>query len=229
MLKATLRNKTRVQGLNMSYENTIYPLQDKVLAAFEKAGRLYLTGGTALSRFYFNHRYSDDLDFFINDDPKFHEYLKVFEAAKLDGIEFKIRMNDERFARIIAGGVLKVEFVNDIPFYLGNPEKIKNAPYSKIDNLMNILSNKITAFRDRDEVKDIIDIREIANNIKPDWKVIFEAAESNAAGVFPPVIAEKMDKFDLDLLDTANWIKKPARQAFAADIQRIIGEILKIK
>ena len=215
----------------MSYENTIYPLQDKVLAAFEKAGTpFYLTGGTALSRFYFNHRYSDDLDFFINDDPKFHEYLKsLFEAAKRDGIEFKIRMNDERFARIIAGGVLKVEFVNDIPFYLGNPEKIKNAPYSKIDNLMNILSNKITAFRDRDEVKDIIDIREIANSIKPEWKVIFEAAESKAAGVFPPVIAEKMDKFDLDLLDTANWIKKPARQAFAADIQRIIGEMLKIK
>ena len=215
----------------MSYENTIYPLQDKVLAAFEKAGTpFYLTGGTALSRFYFNHRYSDDLDFFVNDDSKFHDYLnKVFEAIKRDGVEFVVKMNDERFARIIAGGVLKVEFVNDIPFYLGKPEKIKNAPYSKIDNLMNILSNKITAVKDRDEVKDIIDIREIANSIKPDWKVIFEAAGSKAAGVFPPIIAEKMDKFNPDLLDTANWIKKPAKTAFAADIQRIIGEILKVK
>jgi predicted nucleotidyltransferase component of viral defense system len=26
----------------------------------------YLTGGTALSRAYLNHRYSDDLDFFVN-------------------------------------------------------------------------------------------------------------------------------------------------------------------
>jgi len=26
----------------------------------------YLTGGTALSRGYFNHRYSDDLDLFVN-------------------------------------------------------------------------------------------------------------------------------------------------------------------
>lgn len=214
----------------MSYENTIYPLQDKVLAAFEKAATpFYLTGGTALSRFYFNHRYSDDLDFFVNDDVKFHDYLSmVFESIKRSGVEFDVKINDERFARIIAEGVLKVEFVNDVPFYLGEPVKIKNAVYSRIDNLMNILSNKITAFRDRDEVKDIIDIREIANGIKPDWKVIFEAAESKAAGVFPPIIAEKMDGFNLDLLDTANWIKKPDKAAFAADIQRIISEILKV-
>ncbi len=210
----------------MSYENTIYPLQDRILVAFEKAGTpFYLTGGTALSRFYFNHRYSDDLDFFVNDDPKFHEYLKnVFEAVKREGIEFVVKMN-----RIIVGDSLNVEFVNDIPFHLGETVKIKNAPYSRIDNLMNILANKITAFRDRGEVKDIIDIREIANSIKPDWKVIFEAAESKAAGIFPPMIAEKMDRFNLDLLDNVKWIKKPDKAVFARDIQRIISEMLMIK
>ncbi len=215
----------------MSYESIIYPLQNKVLKAFEKAGTpFYLTGGTAISRFYFSHRYSDDLDFFVNDDPKFHEYLKIiFEALKREGVEFAVKMNDERFARIIAEGVLKVEFVNDIPFYLGEPVKIKGAPYSRIDNLMNILSNKITAFKDRDEAKDITDIREIANNIKPDWKLIFEAADSKAAGVFPPVIAEKMDRFNLVLLDGIKWIKKPDKELFAQDIQKIIKDMLEVK
>jgi len=33
----------------------------------------YLTGGTALGRFYLNHRYSEDLDFFVNADPEFKE------------------------------------------------------------------------------------------------------------------------------------------------------------
>ncbi|MBN2754263.1 MAG: nucleotidyl transferase AbiEii/AbiGii toxin family protein [Candidatus Goldbacteria bacterium] len=215
----------------MSFESIVYPLQDKVLAVFEKAGTpFYLTGGTALSRFYFNHRYSDDLDFFVNDDPKFHEYLKIlFEALKREGVEFAVKMNDERFARIIAGEGLKVEFVNDIPFYFGEPVKIKGAPYSRIDNLINILSNKITAFKDRDEAKDIIDIREIANSIKPDWKLIFEAADSKAAGVFPPAIAEKMDEFNLDLLDNVKWIKKPDKTLFAQDIQKIIKDMLEVK
>ena len=40
------------------YNSCLYPLQDQVcqLVGF---GGLYLSGGTALSRMYFNHRYSD--------------------------------------------------------------------------------------------------------------------------------------------------------------------------
>ena len=213
----------------MSYENIIYPLQDKALAALEKAGTaFYLTGGTALSRYYFKHRYSDDLDFFVNDDVKFHKYLKaVYSSLKAAGFEIEQKMNDERFARIIVNKLLKIEFVNDIPFYLGEHVKIAGAPYSKIDNLPNILSNKITAFKDRDETKDMVDIREIAMSIKPDWKMIFEAAGSKAAGVFPPAIAEKMDMFDLENLNKINWIKKPDKDVFKRDLQQIIADMLK--
>ena len=94
---------------------------------------------------------------------------------------------------------------------------------------MEILSDKIIDFKNRDEAKDIIDIREIANSIKPDWKLIFEAADSKAAGVFPPVIAEKMDEFNLDLLDDIKWIKKPDKTIFARDIQKIIKDMLEVK
>ena len=214
----------------MSYESTIYPLQDKVLFALEKAGTaFYLTGGTALSRYYFNHRYSEDLDFFVNDNNKFGEYMiSVYSALKNAGISIAQKSDEERLKTIIAEEILKLEFVNDVPFYLGKYQKIKDAPFSKIDNLMNILSNKITAFRDRDEIKDLVDIREIAIHIKPDWKIIFEAADSKAAGVFPPVIAEKMDMFDIDDLDKINWRKKPDKTEFIKDIQEIIKEILKI-
>ena len=51
----------------MSYQNKFYFFQDQVLKAFESLELdFYLTGGTALSRCYLNHRYSDDLDFFVN-------------------------------------------------------------------------------------------------------------------------------------------------------------------
>jgi predicted nucleotidyltransferase component of viral defense system len=46
------------------YFDTLYPLQDAVIAVL--AGletEFYLTGGTAASRLYLQHRFSDDLDF----------------------------------------------------------------------------------------------------------------------------------------------------------------------
>lgn len=54
------------------YLGQLYPLQDKFLRLLERqhAGQFYLTGGTALSRFYFQHRYSDDLDFFSRYEVK---------------------------------------------------------------------------------------------------------------------------------------------------------------
>ena len=46
-----------------------YTLQDKFLAQFfsdSLSSDFYLTGGTALARFYFHHRESVDLDLFTN-------------------------------------------------------------------------------------------------------------------------------------------------------------------
>jgi len=43
----------------------LYSLQDEVLSiVFEVENEFYLTGGTCLSRFFVEKRYSDDLDFF---------------------------------------------------------------------------------------------------------------------------------------------------------------------
>lgn len=54
------------------YFRVLYPLQDRVIGILSglETG-FYLTGGTAASRGYLNHRFSDDLDFFVNDDARF--------------------------------------------------------------------------------------------------------------------------------------------------------------
>ena len=45
----------------------LYPFQDQVLRIVSVADtQFHLTGGTALSRGYLQHRFSDDLDFFVN-------------------------------------------------------------------------------------------------------------------------------------------------------------------
>src|SRR6266542_603948 len=50
----------------------LYPMQDRALAriAALETG-FYLSGGTAASRGYLHHRFSDDLDLFVNDDDRF--------------------------------------------------------------------------------------------------------------------------------------------------------------
>ncbi|HHB77185.1 MAG TPA: hypothetical protein ENK84_11710 [Desulfobulbus sp.] len=45
----------------------LYLLQDEILRIiFQKDTEFYLTGGTCLNRFYFEKRYSNDLDLFTN-------------------------------------------------------------------------------------------------------------------------------------------------------------------
>ncbi|HEY6237392.1 MAG TPA: nucleotidyl transferase AbiEii/AbiGii toxin family protein [Candidatus Elarobacter sp.] len=45
------------------YEDTLYPLQDRILAVAATYGdALVLTGGTALARLHLHHRYSDDVE-----------------------------------------------------------------------------------------------------------------------------------------------------------------------
>ncbi|MDR0758720.1 MAG: nucleotidyl transferase AbiEii/AbiGii toxin family protein, partial [Treponema sp.] len=37
----------------------------------------FLTGGTALSRVYYRHRYSDDLDFFVNSSKEYDKQIEI--------------------------------------------------------------------------------------------------------------------------------------------------------
>lgn len=76
---------------NDYYQNILYPLQDKVLGIIGKLPvDFYLTGGTALSRAYLQHRYSDDLDFFVNNAPDFKkqvsDIIKVLEEFPVEKI-----------------------------------------------------------------------------------------------------------------------------------------------
>ena len=50
----------------------LYLLLDWVITQTRQVThKFYLTGGTALSRGYYEHRYSEDLDFCLNDAPDF--------------------------------------------------------------------------------------------------------------------------------------------------------------
>lgn len=142
----------------------LYQLQDKVLAAVAEMNTpFYLTGGTALGRFYLNHRYSEDLDFFVNGDAAYLDISKRVFNQMNDLFEVdKDAVLEEDFSRFFVreeNQTLKVECINDVPYRIGNP---KFSSCGAIDSVENILANKLSALLGRDEPKDMFDILHIA-------------------------------------------------------------------
>lgn len=103
------------------YFRVLYPLQDRVIGILSglETG-FYLTGGTAASRGYLNHRFSDDLDFFVNDDARFVLWAErlIQSLSRVPGWRLDVTLKEERFVRVgIRDGetLLKVEMINDVP------------------------------------------------------------------------------------------------------------------
>lgn len=211
------------------YQNTLYPLQDKVL---EIIGKLpvgfYLTGGTALSRAYLHHRYSDDLDFFVNDAPDFKSQVNsIIKALTDSGHPIDISVADDGFARIFVfdgDSSLKLDFVNDVPFRKGTP--IVTPLFVRTDNLNNILSNKVSALG-RYSTKDVVDIVYICETLKFNWENIVNDASEKDLWVNPVNVVEVLEQFPVEKLQEIGWmIEVPSFEWFNSRINQIIPDIL---
>lgn len=190
----------------------------------------YLTGGTALSRFYLNHRYSDDLDLFQNDSKTFQEDLDRILHTLGEQFEVSVTLRSKQFLRLtlLEGEVqFNMEFVNDVPFHVG---ELKSFPvFSRVDNVYNILSNKLTAIVDREEIKDIVDVVFVAKKYSVDWREIFHSAESKSAGVFPPSVAQRIGEYDLANLSFIKWVEDVKTEEFDTDRDAIVRQIIGIE
>lgn len=137
--------------------------QKILLEALQKSGlvsKFYWTGGTLLAVYYLQHRYSYDLDFFSEQPfsyqeliPFIHLVKKTFSITEIE--EHKIY---DRWEFIIPGKEkTRIEFV----YY--NHEKKRLRPLDRyleipIDSLEDIAANKVMAYFDRTEPKDLFDI-----------------------------------------------------------------------
>jgi hypothetical protein len=210
------------------YLNNLYPLQDKVLKLFSSNNiRHYLTGGTALSRVYFNHRYSDDLDFFLNSDHRFGvETDRAILLLKESFSQIAIDNRQVDFARIFIsenGSQLKLDFVNDVAFHSGDFES--SSVYHKVDNPLNILSNKIAALN-RQAAKDIADIFQICQHYFFTWPGIISDAAQKDSWVNEVDILTAIKTFNLEKLQTdVSWIKQPDPGFVSATVKKICFDI----
>jgi hypothetical protein len=211
------------------YQSTMYPLQDKVLKIVSQLPvEFYLTGGTALGRAFLNHRYSDDLDFFVNGIPDFKQQVNaVLNRLKVSGFKLETSVADEAFARVfIFEGecTLKVDFVNDVPFRSGKPSE--TSIFKRTDTILNILSNKVTALG-RYSPKDVVDIVFICGKIPFIWENIFNDASEKDIWVNPVNAAEILEQFPTEKLQEIAWINQiPSTKWFRARLIQIISDIL---
>lgn len=188
----------------------------------------YLTGGTALGREYLMHRYSDDLDFFINGSDKFKNQVEtIIRILTRPDLEFEILQAEEGFVRIIVHdnrGTLKIDYVNDVPFRSGVP--VSTTLYRLTDTPVNILSNKVTALP-RLEAKDVADIVYISKKYSFDWTEIISEAARKDMWVNPVEAARILDDFPVQKIDEINWASKiPDHQWFESQLRIIIKDIL---
>lgn len=121
--------------------------------------RFYFTGGTALSLFYLQHRYSDDLDLFSSE--KYNNQV-IFTLMKEWGRKHKFTFQS-RFAEVVY--IFNLVFPNrktlkvDFGYYpYKQMDKRKEVERFQIDSLLDIATNKLLSVNQRDDVKDFVDL-----------------------------------------------------------------------
>lgn len=165
----------------LSVENNIPIAQKEILKILiGKIDDFYLAGGTSLSLFYFNHRQSDDLDFFT----------KEFDVARVERIVDHLRQTTKKNITLIGENLskqtakilvynieldkdefLKVDFVEDVLPLIKGPQLFDGVNVLSIEDIylrkiyaVSGLSTKIDEIGrkqflgGRREAKDLFDI-----------------------------------------------------------------------
>jgi predicted nucleotidyltransferase component of viral defense system len=207
----------------------LYKFQNRFLKQWFTLGLpFYLTGGTALGRFYLNHRYSDDLDFFVNASSDFQKHILFIknELQKEYKTDISKTIVTDEFARFFIEDneiLMKVEFVNDVAYRAGVPLKSNQG---NIDTVSNILANKLTAVAGRDEPKDVFDIVTIATHFSFNWKEIFNHSKEKAL-LNEIDIEQRLFAFPVFSLSTVDWLIKPVDMViFEQQLQKVADDFL---
>ncbi|HXQ21127.1 MAG TPA: nucleotidyl transferase AbiEii/AbiGii toxin family protein [Candidatus Acidoferrales bacterium] len=215
------------------YFNVLYPLQDRVLGVLTGAGTdFYLTGGTAASRGYLHHRFSDDLDLFVNDDARFVLWTQRVVDALSRAAQWQLDMlqKEERFVRLNvteADVSLKIELVNDVPAHLG--EVRRDPVLGRLDSPENILANKLSALADREEPKDLADVWGFCCRLALPVAPALQGAPSKAAGLFPADLARILLNATRTDWELVRWIDAPQVQDFLANLHALGESLLLVR
>lgn len=133
----------------------------------------YFTGGTALSEYYLQHRYSEDLDFFSYKEFDVKDVTLMLQAQKRKyknpKIEYKQSFNRNIYQLIYPNNTfLKVEFTY---FPFTRVDSLRKENNIEIDSLIDIAVNKVFTIYQNPRGRDYFDLYSI---LKMDQTLTFE-------------------------------------------------------
>ncbi len=177
--------------------------QKKFIEAISKSSlrdSFFLTGGTALSAFYLQHRYSEDLDFFTEIPDEVSRMVPELEKV-CQNLSVQLKIN-RRFKTFLSCTIssdkneyIKIDFAQDTPFRL--QPIIFNEEFSIfVDNPLDIACNKFSALFDRAETKDFVDIYWL-NKVMFSFDEIYERAKKKHVGLDDYWLAISLQKVNL--------------------------------
>ncbi|OQY35402.1 MAG: hypothetical protein B6I38_01595 [Anaerolineaceae bacterium 4572_5.1] len=165
------------------------PFQHKIIRAISKSplrDQFYLTGGTALSVFYLQHRYSLDLDFFTADPTSVARAPAIIEkiAREINAqVSFTRQLGTflQCFFESKTGERVQIDFAQESPYRLG--KTLQNDELGiEIENFEDIACNKLSALFDRAEAKDFVDVYFICQEKMP-FNELVEKAKKKHLGL----------------------------------------------
>lgn len=116
-------------------------------------------GGTALSEFYLQHRLSEDLDFFTENEISFEKLRtsmdKIAKKLKIKSVEYR-EIQSAKVFFLKRGGkeVIKTDF-NYFPYYhFERGKKYKNLT---VQSLADIATSKLDTILNRKQARDFVD------------------------------------------------------------------------
>lgn len=156
---------------------------------------LYLTGGTCLAEYYFGHRLSEDMDIFTRDLNLFQEAKDFLKDRELfpHGLLNKIRetpyIAQYHYQPKQSEEVIKIDLVHDMPARVASPVRIGSV---WVDDLEDILSNKMGCLVSRNEVKDYLDLYYLIPASHLMTKELIDLGLIKEGGLDPLVLANQI-------------------------------------
>lgn len=129
--------------------------------------KFYLTGGTALCEFYIPYRYSEDLDFFSEEEIDILTITTFLKSVKRQLGHKKLDINKSFNRNIIQiifdDNILKTEFTY---FPFPQVEKPKKRSGVIVDSIVDIATNKLFTIYQKPRARDYMDLYMIINRKK---------------------------------------------------------------
>ena len=212
------------------------PVAERLLKSFfggaPGAASFVLAGGTALALADFQHRRSDDLDFFSREPGAVERFARAIRAWGIEqgfvvevdpGFDTKYQT---RYRFGFGEDVVKVDLCLDSPPFLGEPRERSGVRY---DARRNLFASKLAAFFGRGEPKDAVDAYFIFTSGEDPSGLVADALEKEIGRDFES-IARGLETFEpMDLPDSflRSYMIKPVSKAEVRERFREVAAALR--